>query len=292
MVRKKKVKIDPIPDSETQGHNSSSIKINQDNITEGEAKYRLALERVSDAFVALDVNWCYTYVNSKAEKLFNKSPGYLIGKHIWTEFPESVDQPFYEICQEALSSQEYKCVEGYYAFYDLWFENHIYPSPTGLSIYLRDITERKKAEAEIKRGERRFKAMVENNDSIISLLDEHFNIVYLSPSSERITGWTDEESMKQGSFHLVHSEDKEMLKKVMAELLKTPEKLFPISMRVKHKNGNYIFLEGTMTNLLQDESVNAIVSNIRDVSDQKKAEQQLIKEKELANSVINSLPGI
>ena len=45
-------------------------------------------ERITDAFVALDINWCYTYVNKKAGEIFYRSPAQMIGKHIWTEFPE------------------------------------------------------------------------------------------------------------------------------------------------------------------------------------------------------------
>ena len=52
-------------------------------------------ERVTDAFVAIDSNWYYTYVNKKAGELLGKDPAYLIGKHIWTEFPEDIGLPVY-----------------------------------------------------------------------------------------------------------------------------------------------------------------------------------------------------
>src|SRR3989442_4579629 len=52
------------------------------------------LESVSDAFVALDKNWRYTYVNQQAAHLFGRSPEHLVGKQIWTEFPEGLGQPF------------------------------------------------------------------------------------------------------------------------------------------------------------------------------------------------------
>jgi len=64
-------------------------------VQEKTAEIQSVFERVSDAFVALDNNWCYTYTNSRANEIFGKPPGYLIGKHIWTEFPEGINQPFY-----------------------------------------------------------------------------------------------------------------------------------------------------------------------------------------------------
>jgi PAS domain-containing protein len=56
-----------------------------------EENFRTAIERVSDAFVALDNHWCYTYMNKRAGEIFRVDPEAMIGKHIWTEFPEGID---------------------------------------------------------------------------------------------------------------------------------------------------------------------------------------------------------
>ena len=106
------------------------------------------LERITDAFVALDTNWCYTYVNKKAAKIFNRQREDLIGKHIWTEFPEGIGQPFYNAYHKAVKNQVVIHFEEYYKPWDRWFENHIYPSNDGLSIFFQDITDKKKAEQE------------------------------------------------------------------------------------------------------------------------------------------------
>ncbi|WP_028982455.1 PAS domain-containing protein [Sporocytophaga myxococcoides] len=108
------------------------------------------LERISDAFVALDKNWRYTYMNRKAGEIFNRDPLSMIGKHIWTEFPEGVDQPFYKAYNKAMETQQYIHLEEYYAPYNKWFENNIYPSSEGLTIYFRDITARKLEEQQIR----------------------------------------------------------------------------------------------------------------------------------------------
>jgi len=54
------------------------------------------LENMSDGFVSLDENWYYTYVNKKAGEMFGRKPEDLVGKNIWTEFPEGIGQPFYK----------------------------------------------------------------------------------------------------------------------------------------------------------------------------------------------------
>jgi PAS domain S-box-containing protein len=110
------------------------------------------LERVSDAFVSLDRDWRYVYVNEKAAQTFGRTPEDLIGKHIWTEFPEGIGQPFYKAYYRAVETQTPVELEEYYPPYGRWFENRIYPSTDGLSIFFRDITERKQAEEKLRRA--------------------------------------------------------------------------------------------------------------------------------------------
>ena len=84
--------------------------------------------RISDAFVALDMNWHCTYVNEKAAQIFGRPREDLIGKKIWTELPESIDQPLYKACQTAAETQQAIHLEGYSLLYNRWFEYRIYPS--------------------------------------------------------------------------------------------------------------------------------------------------------------------
>ncbi len=102
------------------------------------------LEQVGEAFVALDNEWNYRFVNEKAGKILGRRPEDLIGKHIWTEFPEGVGQPFHEAYRRAVAEQKNIYLEEYYAPMDRWFENRIYPSKDGLSIFFHDITDRKR----------------------------------------------------------------------------------------------------------------------------------------------------
>ncbi|MCL4471010.1 MAG: ATP-binding protein [Gammaproteobacteria bacterium] len=109
------------------------------------------IERVSDGFVALDNDWRYTYVNTRAGQLFGRKPEDLTGKNIWAEFPEGVGLPFYHAYYKAVAEQTPVELEEFYPHGNLWFENHIYPSKDGLSIFFHDITERKQTEERIQR---------------------------------------------------------------------------------------------------------------------------------------------
>lgn len=131
------------------------------------------LGRVSDGFVALDNNWRYTYVNQRAAEMLNRhKPEDLIGKHIWTEYPEGVGQPFHLAYEKALAEQQTIVLEDYYQPWDRWFENRIYPSPDGLTIYFTEITDRKRAENELRKKNRALTTLSTCNQARARLADE------------------------------------------------------------------------------------------------------------------------
>lgn len=118
-----------------------------------EEKYRSLVDRVSDAFISLDNHFCYTFLNGKAAELIQRDPLTLIGKNIWEEFPEAIGSATYHSIHKAMIEQKYVFNEDYFEPLDLWQENHIYPSPDGLSIFIRDVTGQRKAQQAVKRME-------------------------------------------------------------------------------------------------------------------------------------------
>ncbi len=250
------------------------------------------LERITDAFVALDKNWCYTYMNKKAGELTGRDPDKVIGKNIWTELPESAGQPFQKAYEKAMAEQKYIYLEEYFPPFDKWFENHIYPSPDGLSIFFRDISEKKKTEEELGQSEKRFRALVENNEGIISLVDEKLNVLFRSASAARITGWTNEEFAKTNAAEYIHPDDLEGLKSAMTKAMENAGENIPIEIRVRHKNGHYIWLEGGIRNMMNDPAIGGIITNMRDITESKKAKEELNQNHAFIESIINASPDI
>lgn len=176
------------------------------------------LDRVSDGLVALDTNWRYTYVNRQAAGLFGRTPEDLIGRHIWTEFPEGVGQPFHRAYERAMAEQVFIQMENYYQPWDRWFENRIYPSPDGLSIFFHDITERKRAEelaqrtADLLQMQNRLLLEAQRLAQLGSYeWDVASNVVYRSEELCRIFGVdTDEfEPTFDGYLARIHADDRE-----------------------------------------------------------------------------------
>lgn len=116
-------------------------------------------ERVSDGFIAIDNNWHYTYINKQAAAILGKDPAYLLGKHVWTEYPQQPDNPFFMAYHQAMEKQEMVMIEAYSESYNCWFQNLIYPAPDGLSVIFRDVTERKQAEIMLEESRKQLKEL-------------------------------------------------------------------------------------------------------------------------------------
>src|SRR6266481_3599234 len=106
------------------------------------------LEKTSDGFFAVDRDWKFTFVNRQAEKLLDRHREDLIGKDFWVELPEFTRDAFEKNYRRAMSEQVAVEFEASDPAGQVWFELLAYPSGGGVSVFLRDVTERKRLEEE------------------------------------------------------------------------------------------------------------------------------------------------
>lgn len=117
------------------------------------------LETMTDGFIALDRDWRYIFVNNRAGEILNRQPAMLIGKSLWDEFPELVEQPLQHAYRRVMQGRQPEQIEAYYAPWERWFENRIFPTEDGISIYFQEITERKRAEQQLAVANQRLQAL-------------------------------------------------------------------------------------------------------------------------------------
>lgn len=145
----------------------------------------------------------------------------------------------------------------------------------GVISTIRDITGRKKAEEEIIKLGKRYQAIIENAPDGFVLLNSEGKFKYFSPSALKMFGYSSEDELIAIPDELTHPDDLPFVLSTLDELFKNPGLTPTIVYRFKHKNGTWIWIESTFSNLLNDSAVEALVINFRDVTERKYAEVAL-----------------
>ncbi|BAY77558.1 multi-sensor signal transduction histidine kinase [Nostoc linckia NIES-25] len=240
------------------------------------AKAKLAdiLGTITDAFVALDRDSCYTYINHRAEQIFNRSSADLIGKNIWEVFPETVEYKFYQIYHQAAAEQRVMYMEEYYAPFDRWVEYFMYPSAEGISILFQDVTRRKLAEIALEESERRYRSLVIATSQAVWIADSNGMPKEYS-SWMALTGQTDAQAKEGGWLNAIHPEDRELTQLLWTEALKTKNHYFS-EYRVQVADGSYRFFAARGVPVLDaNNEIQEWIGTYTDITERKLAQQAL-----------------
>ena len=265
------------------------------------AELNAVFERITDAFIALDNDWRYVYVNNKAAEMHNWEGKDLIGKIIWDVNPDVVDEPFYEALQEAKRSRKSQRLELYYSKNDKWFEDLIYPSSDGMSVYYHDITEKKKAEQrllaseqELKISNERFMLVAKATNDAVWDWDMATDIIWGNESFCNIFDIDINQKITFEEFtSRLHNEDKNAVLSNFEMALKNKTTYIIEEFRFKNKAGVYLTLYDRAYVMYNNEGrAYRMLGAMQDITEQKNAQYQLVLEKELSDSIINSLPGV
>ncbi|MDP1800485.1 MAG: PAS domain S-box protein [Bacteroidota bacterium] len=151
-----------------------------------------------------------------------------------------------------------------------------------------DITERKRAEKKAHQSETRFRKLVENSHDGIALLGSHRKLIYVSPSVFRILGYTSDELMEADLMDYIHPNDKERVTKALEDIITRYGETENIIYQVKSKNGVWRWLNSSITNMLHESSIKAIVFNYGDITERINAELQIEYDRRNSEALINS----
>ncbi len=125
-----------------------------DEQRKAEQSLHTTLESITDAFITLNPEWKFTYINTHAETLLERHRSDLLGRGIWEEFPEAVNGVSYREYHRAMREKETVDFSEYYSPLGKWFQARAYPSAEGIAVYFRDVTEEKKLQEQVLRSQR------------------------------------------------------------------------------------------------------------------------------------------
>jgi PAS domain S-box-containing protein len=166
------------------------------------------------------------------------------------------------------------------------------PSVRGIIANFIDITKRIAVKLELEQREQRFLGLLENNEGIVSLVDLDKKSVFRSATSERLTGWTNEEFDAIPENELIHPDCMEIWQETRRKILQFPGEPVPALFRVKHKKGHYIWVEGILNNMLHNPILKAIVVNLREVTDRIEANKTIKRERDVFAKIAETSPGL
>ena len=138
----------------------------------------------------------------------------------------------------------------------------------GRLVLLQDITERRAVQ-------RRYRALIENSSDLMLVVDRNKQITYASPSLKKIAGTDPDAIVGQNAFNLVHREDRAEFEQRFEDLLGNPGGQFRVEYRTLDAEGDLMYLEASVRNLLDNPFVEGVVVNARDITSRKEREQRL-----------------
>jgi PAS domain S-box-containing protein len=147
--------------------------------------------------------------------------------------------------------------------------------PVGVTGSARDISERRRAEDAATQSEQRFRALVQSSSDIITILDKDLKLHYLTPASERHTGFSAEEKSGRDCFEFIHPEDRAKVRKVLDDISSGAVEETVVWYRTLHKDGSWRSFETNVRNALHIPAIAGIVLNSRDVTERQQSEAAL-----------------
>jgi PAS domain S-box-containing protein len=151
------------------------------------------LDSITDAFLTLDREWRFTFVNREAERLLGRSSGDLIGRDLWSEFPDALGSRFETEYRKAMATMKSVSFEQFFPPLGLWAGVDAYPSEQGLAISFRDVTERLRAEAALNASETRFRTMLQGVEAGVIVHAADSSITAYNDKAMELLGVSDEQ---------------------------------------------------------------------------------------------------
>jgi PAS domain S-box-containing protein len=235
------------------------------------------LESITDAFFALDRQWRFTYVNERARSLIQRAEGEeLLGKNIWELYPELVGTTADHKYHEALREHKTMEFEAEHPLTGMWYEVHAYPSEEGLSVYFRNITERKRDEEELRESEERFRATFEQAAVGIAHTAPDGSWLRVNQRLCDIVGYTREELLQKTFQDITHPDDLDADLEQVRRLLTSEISTYSMEKRYIRKDGSVVWI-GLTVSLVREPSGEPgyFIAVVEEITGRKRAEEEL-----------------
>ncbi|PSQ09042.1 hypothetical protein BRC95_01965 [Halobacteriales archaeon QS_5_68_33] len=242
--------------------------------------------RIDDAFFALDEEWRFTHVNERAAAVLDRSAGELLGRNVWEAFPEAVGSTFQEHYERALDRQESVSFEEYYPPLDAWVEVRAYPSESGLSVYFRDVTERKERERELER----YETIVETVNDGVYVMDADGRFTMVNDAYAELTGYEKSDLIGEHGSKVASQETTERAAEIQRELRIGERDTPRLEAELQTADGDVVEAEATFS-LIDSDGPAERVGVVRDVTERNERERELEESRRRYQTLVENFPN-
>ncbi|HEY8671443.1 MAG TPA: PAS domain-containing protein [Terriglobales bacterium] len=213
------------------------------------------LESITDAFVVLDKDWRFTYVNPQAEQVvlpLNKPNTDIMGKELWQEFPGLIGTAVDSNLRRAAAENVKVEFEYFSSPLNAWFQVRAYPSREGLSVYFLDVSVRKETEQKVRRSEEDLRTLADSIPQLAWMANPNGEIFWYNRRWYEYTG-TNLAQMQGWGWQALH--DPTMLPTVVEEWKKSIRTATPFEMEfpLRGADGLYRWFLTRVTPVLDDQ---------------------------------------
>lgn len=238
------------------------------------------LESITEGFFSLDTDWKFVYVNREAERMLGRSQAELVGQDLWEAFPGVEASDFGPAYRRAMRERIVTSVEAYYADFDRWYDVHIYPVPSGLAMYFRDVSEERRSArereqlvAESERLRRMYETALSNTPDFVYVFGLNHQFIYANRAL--LTMWGTDSAAGKSWAELGYEQwHAEMHDREIEEVIATRAPIrgeVPFTGTHGRRIYDYIFVPVFGA----DGEVVAVAGTTRDVTDRQAAEQAI-----------------
>ncbi|WMJ73238.1 PAS domain S-box protein [Cytophagaceae bacterium ABcell3] len=260
-------------------------KLTEKALKASEANLKAVLNNNNQSLFLLSVHGSIITFNKRADEVFReqRGRGLAIGESVFegmnAETISYIKPLFDEVVKGNVMQHEFHAT---WINPDLWIE--VYANPVydaygnvdKICLTANDISYRKRSEISLKESEARFRSLVQNSSDVILVLEESSQVTYCSESVQNVLGFAEDQILGKKFTSFVHASDKKGLEDIISHTLKTENKIFISEFRFLSNEGHYLYLEATFNNQFNNEFINGIVINVRDVSFKKAQEENLL----------------
>ncbi|HQI80766.1 MAG TPA: PAS domain S-box protein, partial [Deltaproteobacteria bacterium] len=279
----------------------------EDALRASEEKYRGILESMQESYFEVDLSGNFTFFNDAAVEMSGYSREELLGMNYTHYAPPETARYMFETFHDVYVTGVPKRMVDYQVYHkdgtlhdnelSVWPMRDASGAVVGFHTLVRDVTEHKRAEKALAESEARYRFLTENMGDISFIVDLDMRTTYVSPSVEKILGFTPEERMRQtAAEQLTERSLAQVMETLSGELARDghegvdPDRSILMELEYFHKDGSVRYLE-TNCRAMRDSSgrVTGIHGVSRDVTDRRKAEAALRESEEKYRTILETM---